>query len=87
MSEHQIRGLVEDVNAGRLSRRAFVRLLVGSGVSAFLASRILTEAGIAHAQTRPAATTAKRGGGGQFKALWWDAPNLLNPILAVGLKD
>jgi len=87
MSEHEIRGLLDDVNAGRLSRRAFVRLLVGSGVSAFLASQILTEAGIAHAQARPTAKPAKRGGGGQLKALWWDAPNMLNPILAVGLKD
>jgi len=87
MNEHEIRDLLDDVTAGRLSRRGFVQLLAGCGVSAVLASQMLAATGIAQAQPRPASMPAKRGGGGQLKALWWDAPVSLNPILAVGLKD
>src|SRR5215813_1064960 len=86
MIEQQLQALLDDVKAGRLSRRAFVALMAGCGISAFLTSQMLAGAGMAHAQTRPAPMPAKRGGG-QFRALWWDAPNMLNPILAVGLKD
>jgi len=84
MTEHEIRELVADVRAGRLSRRAFVHVMVGIGVGATLAREL---AGTASAQPRPAAARTKRGGGGALRALWWDAPNMLNPILAVGLKD
>ena len=87
MNEQDIRGLLRDVRAGRLSRRAFVRAMLGLGLGAPLAGEILASAGMAHAQTKMVATPAKRGGGGVLKALWWDAPRSLNPILAVGLKD
>ena len=86
MHEHDIRGLLCDVKAGRLSRRAFVRAMIGLGVSAPLAGELLASAGVAQAQTSKA-TPTKRGGGGQLKALAWDAPVMLNPLLAVGLKD
>jgi peptide/nickel transport system substrate-binding protein len=87
MDEHDIRGLLRDVKAGRLSRRAFVCTMIGLGLTVPLASELLASAGVAQAQTRAVATPAKRGGGGPLKALWWDAPNMLNPLLAVGLKD
>ncbi|HEX9125447.1 MAG TPA: peptide ABC transporter substrate-binding protein, partial [Methylomirabilota bacterium] len=87
MDEHDIRGLLRDVKAGRLSRRAFVCTMIGLGLTVPLASELLASAGVAQAQTRAGATPAKRGGGGPLKALWWDAPNMLNPLLAVGLKD
>jgi len=87
VDEHEIRELLGNVYAGRLSRRAFVRTMVGLGLTVPLASELLVSAGIAQAQTRAIATPAKRGGGGPLKALWWDAPNILNPLLAVGLKD
>ena len=87
MDEHEIRELLGNVYAGRLSRRAFVRTMVGLGLTVPLASELLASAGVAQAQTRAIATPAKRGGGGPLKALWWDAPNMLNPLLAVGLKD
>src|SRR5262247_3270371 len=32
-------------------------------------------------------TPTRRGGGGQLKVLWWQAPTLLNPHFAVGTKD
>src|SRR5882672_8206256 len=87
MNEHAIRALLGEVRAGRVSRRAFVRSMVGLGVAAPLASRMLAGAGLAHAQARPAFSPAKRGGGGHLKTLAWDAPVLLNPQIAVGLKD
>src|SRR6266508_262581 len=87
MDEHGIRELLRDVSAGRLSRRGFVRAMIGFGLTAPLASQMLAAAGVAQAQTQAAVTPLRRGGGGPLKALWWDAPNMLNPILAVGLKD
>ena len=87
MDEHGIRELLGDVSAGRLSRRGFVRAMVGLGLTAPLASELLASAGVAEAQARAGVMPAKRGGGGPLKALWWDAPNILNPLLAVGLKD
>ncbi|HXD99560.1 MAG TPA: peptide ABC transporter substrate-binding protein [Candidatus Acidoferrum sp.] len=87
MTELEIRGWLDDVSRGRLSRRAFVRRLVGLGLTAPLAGQMLAAAGIAYAQAPAVVTPSKRGGGGLLKVLAWDAPNLLNPILAVGLKD
>jgi len=86
MTEHEIRQLLSDVKAGRLSRRAFVHTMVGLGLTALHASQLLTSAGVAAAQT-PAFTPTKRGGGGPLKILWWDAPTSLNPALALGVKD
>jgi peptide/nickel transport system substrate-binding protein len=87
MSEHEIRGLLDDVRAGRLSRREFVRSMVAFGLSVPVASQLLGGAGLAQTSPRPASTPTKRGGGGALRALSWDAPSLLNPILALGLKD
>lgn len=54
MKEHEIRELLGDARAGRLSRRAFVRAVVAFGLTAPLASQMLAGAGGARAQTRPA---------------------------------
>jgi peptide/nickel transport system substrate-binding protein len=87
MDEHGIRELIGEVKRGRLTRRAFVRTMVGLGLTAPMAARMLASAGVAAAQTRPAFTPTRRGGGGQLKLLWWQAPTLLNPHFAVGTKD
>ena len=50
MTEPDIRALLFDVERGRLSRRAFVRTLVGLGLTAPLASQLLPTAGVAQAQ-------------------------------------
>ena len=39
------------------------------------------------AQTRPAFTPTRRGGGGDLKVLWWQGPTILNPHLSIGVKD
>ena len=62
MNEHEIRELLGDVRAGRLSRRAFVRTMVGLGLTAPLASRDARERrASAQAQTRPTATPGEAG--------------------------
>lgn len=87
MDEHQIRGMVNEVKEGRLSRRSFVRTMVGLGLTAPLAAQILMYNGVAQAQSASAYKPTKAGGGGTLKLLWWQGPTLLNPHFAVGTKD
>src|SRR5207249_10473023 len=81
------RTLIGAVKAGTLSRRRFVQTMVGLGLTAPLAAQMLASAGVAQAQTRWTFNPTKRGGGGLVKALWWQAPTLLNPHFANGTKD
>jgi peptide/nickel transport system substrate-binding protein len=88
MDEQGLRNLIDDVKAGRLSRRAFVQTMIGLGLTAPLASQMLTSAGVAHAQgSKLTYKPTKRGGGGPLKTLWWQGATLLNPHFAVGTKD
>ncbi len=88
MDERVLRDLIHEVGAGRLGRRAFVRAMVGLGLTAPLAAQMLASAGPAQAQSKPVAPApARRGGGGPLKTLWWQAPTLLNPHFATGTKD
>ena len=87
MDEHEIRGLIDDVKTGRLSRRRFVQTLVGLGLTAPLAAQLLTAAGVAAQPKTPVFTPTRRGGGGPLRVLWWQAPTLLNPHFATGTKD
>jgi peptide/nickel transport system substrate-binding protein len=87
MDDREIRDLIGEVNAGRMSRRAFVRTMAALGLTAPMAGQLLAAAGVAHAQTRPPFSPARRGGGGQLRVLWWQAPTLLNPHFATGTKD
>src|SRR4249920_3124161 len=88
MDERALRGLIADVQGGRVSRRAFVQGMVALGLTAPMASQMLDFCGVAKASSdkfdyKP----IKRGGGGALKVLWWQAPTLLNPHFAVGTKD
>jgi peptide/nickel transport system substrate-binding protein len=88
MDEHAIRELIGDVERGRLSRRHFVQTLVGVGLTAPMAAQILTHAGLAQAQPKPSAPApTRRGGGGVVRMLYWAAPTILNPHLAIAPKD
>ena len=87
MNERDLRGLIDRVQAGGLSRRAFVRRMIAVGLSAPLATQLLAHAGVAMAQTAPAYKPTKRGGGGLLRVMWWQGPTLLNPHFAVGTKD
>jgi len=87
MNEQDLRGLIEDVRRGQLSRRAFTRTMIAWGLTAPMATQMLTYSGIAVAAEEPVYKPTKRGGGGTLKVLWWEAPTLLNPHFAVGTKD
>jgi peptide/nickel transport system substrate-binding protein len=87
MNEQQLRRLIALVKSGKMSRRAFVRQMVGLGLTAPLATQMLAYSGVARAETKSAYKPTKRGGGGSLKMLFWQAPTLLNPHFAVGTKD
>jgi len=87
MEERELRALAGQVKAGTLSRRRFVRTMVGLGLTAPMAAQMLASAGVAQAQTKWTFNPTKRGGGGPVRALWWQAPTLLNPHFANGTKD
>ena len=88
MNEQQVRDMIGDVKAGRVSRRAFVRRMVGLGLTAPFAATLLKHAGVA---AEPGGKfdykPTKAGGGGALKMLFWQGPTLLNPHFAVGTKD
>ena len=87
MGENELRDLILRVKHGTLSRRRFVGIMVGLGLTAPMASQMLAGSGVAMAQAVPAYKPTKRGGGGALRLLWWQAPTLLNPHFAVGTKD
>ena len=87
MDERDLRGLLDQVKAGAMSRRAFVRRMAAVGLAAPFANQLLALSGVAMAQSRPTYKPTKRGGGGLLKVLWWQGPTLLNPHFAVGTKD
>jgi peptide/nickel transport system substrate-binding protein len=87
MDERELRELITDVKAGRLSRRGFVQTMIGLGLTAPLAAQMLASAGVAQAQSKLTYKATKRGGGGPLKVLWWQGATLLNPHFAVGTKD
>src|SRR5260370_39684847 len=88
MDEHVIRELTSEVRRGRLSRRRFIQTMVGVGLTAPMAAKLLSVAGVAEAQPKTSSTApAHRGGGGQVRMLYWAAPTVLNPHLAVAPKD
>src|ERR1700761_4778573 len=87
MDEGELRGLIDRVKAGGLSRRLFIRRVAQVGLTAPMATQLLALSGVAMAQPAPVYKPTKRGGGGLLKVLWWQAPTLLNPHFATGTKD
>jgi peptide/nickel transport system substrate-binding protein len=87
MDEQNLHDLIEDVRHGRLSRRAFTKAMIAVGLTAPMASQMLSHSGVAVAAEQPVYKPTKRGGGGALKLLQWQAPTLLNPHFAVGDKD
>jgi peptide/nickel transport system substrate-binding protein len=88
MNEQELRNLIHEVKAGRLSRRAFVQGMVGLGLTAPMAGMMLGASGVAMAAEGPITyKPPKAGSGGVLKLLLWQAPTLLNPHFAVGTKD
>ena len=79
-----LRGL----RGGSLSRHEFTRALLGLGLVPPLIAELPRPVRPADAQPRRTGfTPSRRGGGGDLKLLWWQAPTILNPHLAIGVKD
>jgi peptide/nickel transport system substrate-binding protein len=88
MDDNALRELIREVKVGRLSRRDFVRTMVGLGLTGPISAQMLASASVVRAQSPPPAfAPTRRGGGGPLRRLMVSAPTLLNPRLAVGLKD
>jgi len=87
MKERELRSLISDVKTGQLSRRAFVQRMIAVGLTAPMAGMMLSQSGVAMAETAIPYKPTKAGGGGALKLLYWQAATLLNPHFAVGTKD
>src|SRR5256714_10796665 len=87
MTERELRDLIAAVKSGELSRRVFVRRMIGLGLTAPFAGMLLSRAGVAQAAAKFEYKPSKAGGGGPLKTLFWQAPTLLNPHFAIGTKD
>ena len=87
MKERELRDLIAEVKTDRLSRRAFVQRMIAVGLTAPMAGMMLSQSGVAMAQTAIPYKPTKAGGGGALKLLYWQAVTLLNPHFAVGTKD
>jgi len=87
MQEQELRDMIGQVKAGRVTRRDFVQAMIALGLTAPMAAQMLASAGVAQAQSKMMYKPTKRGGGGALKVLWWQGATLLNPHFAVGTKD
>ncbi|MBN8955117.1 MAG: peptide ABC transporter substrate-binding protein, partial [Rhizobiales bacterium] len=88
MNEQRLRGLIDQVKSGDMSRRSFVRKMLALGLTAPMAGQMLAHSGVAWAAEEAFTyKPTKAGGGGPLKLLFWQAPTLLNPHFAVGTKD
>ena len=91
MNEQQLGSLIDQVKDGSLTRRRFVSMMVGLGLTGPMAAQMLAWSGVAVAQSAaqalPPYKPTRRGGGGVLRLLWWQAPTLLNPHFGVGQKD
>jgi peptide/nickel transport system substrate-binding protein len=87
MNEFDLRNLIAEVKAGKVSRRQFVSTMLGLGLTTAMAGQMLLHAGVAQAQAGWSYKPTRRGGGGMLKLLMWQGPTLLNPHFAVGTKD
>ena len=87
MDELELRALIADVKAGRMSRRRFINTMLGLGLTAPMAAQMLSWSGVAQAQAPSTYAPKRRGGGGPLRVLWWQGTTLLNPHFAVGTKD
>ena len=87
MNESEIRGLIGQVRNNSISRKQFIRHMIGAGLTVPMAAQMLLTSGLAQAQTASNYKPTKRGGGGALKLLWWQGATLLQPHFASGTKD
>jgi peptide/nickel transport system substrate-binding protein len=87
MDERELAESLRRVRTGSLDRRQFTATLLGLGLTAPMIAQLLDPRS-SHAQAkRSSFIPARRGGGGELRTLWWQAPTILNPHLSTGAKD
>ncbi len=84
MERGDLRQLVRELKAGRLTRRQVVTRMAELGLSLAGIWAVLDRA---TSQPARAAAPARRGGSGTLKLLYWQAPTIVNAHLSNGTKD
>ena len=96
MLDWNLRNLLEDLKSGRISRRQFIATLTRMGIPIGIVATMLASCkGSGAGETSGSAPVPddtpfepkQRGGGGQLKLLWWQAPSILNGHMSNGTKD
>jgi peptide/nickel transport system substrate-binding protein len=90
LEEAALHEWVHRVTHGMADRRAFLRYMMGLGLSGPFLSHLLATFTPAQAQIPQSVADfvpTNRGGGGKLRLLWWQAPTILNAHLASGTKD
>ena len=64
MNESELRGAIEDVRRGKLSRRTFTARMIAFGLTAPMATQMLVSSGVAASAAQPDYKPTRRGGGG-----------------------
>src|SRR5262245_7649364 len=96
MPDWTVHDVLRDFESGRIDRRQFITTLTRVGVPIGVVASILASCSSKETATTTNSSTptdtapfqpTQRGGGGQLKLLWWQAPSILNPHLSNGQKD
>ena len=96
MLDWNLRSILEDLKAGRISRRQFITTLTRTGIPIGVVATLLASCSskgsdepkeTAPTDEGPSFEPKQRGGGGQLKLLWWQAPSILNGHMSNGTKD
>ena len=91
IAEPELRQWVCHVVEGKASRRQFMRMMLGLGLSAPFIANLLatyTPAAAQGARAAPSAfTPPNAAAGGRLRLLWWQAPTIANVHLSTGTKD
>ena len=91
LDEATLREWVHRVVHGMANRRAFLRYMMGLGLSGPFLGNLLATYAPAQAQTPAAESRCSSPPnaveGGKLRLLWWQAPTILNTHLASGTKD
>ena len=96
MLDWNLRNILEDLKAGRISRRQFITTLTRTGIPIGVVATLLASCSskgsdepkkTVPTDEGPSFEPKQRGGGGQLKLLWWQAPSILNGHMSNGTKD